>query len=188
MCYLGKGRRMRRPIDVCVYLLFPVVVPVQLCGFDGLRDGVGPGHRLPQDHRLLRPGRVVGEARPVPRPTVSRLARTLCLRAVTILAVLDYRQVISIPTVLKKADRRKRPCRMYGPGIFQDPQRYLRPHRHFIDDSARQALRSPLGLAALADGCCPHGVLVYGFLESSLGRGGMLGLLGGLAIAVSRYG
>jgi O-antigen ligase len=179
--YLGKGGISSRPIDVCVFALFPLVVLSGLAA-NGFADAWESGvaffkivvYYLLFVSLVTTPGRL--------RVFLGWLV--LCAAVVTIVAALDFYKVIAIPRALQESGKPVEidPDRMYGPGIFQDPN----------DVCVLIVISMILLLGRVSDRrsgvarwlwLLPLAVFVYGFYLTR-SRGGMLALAAGVAALI----
>ncbi len=169
----------KRPIDLCVMLLLPVILMSHLVG--------GRPEQMLVDgffffkivvYYLLFVSLVTTPARL--RLFCACLILFAC--AVAVLAAMDFHKVIKLPRGIDRWGRTvlEDETRMYGPGIFQDPN----------DVCVLITASLLLLLGRLADvkagllrwgWLVPLGVLGYG-LYLTRSRGGMLALLAGLAV------
>jgi O-antigen ligase len=184
--YLGKAPLSSRPIDLCVFALFPFLCLSSLAanGFDAALE-IGIVFSKIIVYYLLLVSLVT-----TPRRMRALIGWLILFSAVvTILAALDFYKVITLPRVVGETGRVDAfdPNRMYGPGIFQDPN----------DICVLITTCMILLFGRLADRrggavrwlwLLPLAVFVFGFYLTR-SRGGMLAFLGGVAIAVRvRYG
>jgi O-antigen ligase len=179
--YLGKARVDSRPIDVCLFLLFPLILLSSLAS-GGIEVGWDQGVTYAKIlvYYLLLVSLVT-----TPWRIRMFLGCVVVYTAmVTILAALDFYKVIAIPRPLLDTGKviYLDPDRMYGPGIFQDP--------NDICVLIATSLMFLLGLmsdrrvgVARWLWLLPLGVFAFGFFLTR-SRGGMLALVAGLGIAI----
>jgi O-antigen ligase len=184
--YLGKGELTSRPIDLCVFALFPFVI---------LSSQAAGGFDIACENAIIFFKIIVYYLLLVSLVTTPWRMRAftgwliLFAAVVTILAALDFFKVIAIPRGVLENGRTGTvdPDRMYGPAIFQDPN----------DICALIVVCMILLIGRLADRrgglarwlwLLPLAVFLFGFYLTR-SRGGLLALAAGLAIAVRvRYG
>jgi O-antigen ligase len=184
--YLGGAPISSRPIDLCVFALFPIVVLSSLAtgGFDAAWE-YGITFLKIVVYYLLLVSLVTTPWRM--RAFIGWLIFFAAL--VTIVAAMDFYKVIEIPRPLTESGKVSviDAERMYGPGIFQDPN----------DICVLIITCMILLLGKLADRhgglarwlwLLPLAVLVFGFYLTR-SRGGLLALGAGLGVAVRvRFG
>jgi hypothetical protein len=184
--YLGKGELTSRPIDLCVFALVPFVLLSSQAagGLDAAGENAIIFFKILVYYLLL-----VSLVTTPWRMRVLTGWLILFAAVVTILAALDFFKVIAIPRAVLENGKAGTvdPDRMYGPGIFQDPN----------DICVLIVSCMILLIGRLADRrgglarwlwLLPLAVFLFGFYLTR-SRGGLLALAAGLGIAVRvRYG
>jgi O-antigen ligase len=184
--YLQPRNMEGRPIDLCVMLLLPTIMVSHLVGGQPVEmfDNGWAFFKIVVYYLLF-----------VSLVTTPERLRTFCgwlvlfACAVTVLAAMDFHKVIHLPRTLSRLGTfaAEDETRMYGPGIFQDPN----------DICVLIVAAGLLLLGRLADTktgslrwawLVPLAILAYGFYLTR-SRGGMVALLAGLlVVGVLRWG
>ncbi|MGL4555855.1 MAG: O-antigen ligase family protein [Gemmataceae bacterium] len=184
--FLQPAKLERRPIDLCVLLLLPAVVMSHFVHADldsAWTDGYAFWKILV--YYLLFVSLVTTPA----RLWWFLAAILLCAAVVAVMGMLDFHHVIRLPRMLNiwGSEPVEDTARMYGPGIFQDPN----------DIALLLGVATVLMLGFLSDkklgplrwlGLVPLGLYAYGiYLTQS--RGQVLSLAAGLGVLfVTRFG
>jgi hypothetical protein len=185
LAHLSSGKLESRPIDVCVLGLLPAVVLSHLTHvyLGGAATSFVLFLKILVYYFLF--------ASLVTTPARLRIfigCMAFYSAAVVVLAALDFYEVIELPRILEQGrDTEDVVRRLYGPGIFQDP--------NDICTLIVTCLVLVLGLLADRRGgvlrwafLVPLAVFVWGFYLTK-SRGGLLSLLAGLGtFTLLRYG